>query len=123
MRLMSRCAVFVMGSRSEAMGRVTLEAMAARRAIVASAVDGVPHYVKDGFNGLLFEPGDPKDLARKLRTLLKDRELAARLATNAYDHLHAELDEAAFVRRFDELLDAVLPDRREEPAASPGDAG
>jgi hypothetical protein len=54
---------------------------------------------------------------------LEDPELAARVAANAYDHMHAELDEAAFVRRFDELLDAVLPDRREEAAASPGGGG
>src|SRR5688572_1993439 len=47
MKLMGGCSLFVLPSRSEAMGRVLLEAMAARKPIVASAVDGIPHYVRD----------------------------------------------------------------------------
>jgi glycosyltransferase involved in cell wall biosynthesis len=109
MDLMGRCSIFVMASRSEAMGRVTLEAMAARRPIIGSAVDGIPHYIRDGFSGLLFEPENADDLADKMRRILRDPELAETLADHAYARFHAELDEAAFVRRFQDLLREVLP--------------
>jgi glycosyltransferase involved in cell wall biosynthesis len=63
----------------EALGRTAVEAMAAGRAVVASQIGGLPFTVVDGATGLLCEPGDPDDLARKIETLLDDRELRARL--------------------------------------------
>jgi glycosyltransferase involved in cell wall biosynthesis len=35
--------------------------------------------VADGLTGLLCEPGDPLDLARKIETLLDDKELRERM--------------------------------------------
>jgi glycosyltransferase involved in cell wall biosynthesis len=42
---------------------VTLEAMAHRRAIVATNAGGIPDKVKPGVNGWLVEPGDRSALA------------------------------------------------------------
>ena len=119
-RLMSRCSVFVLPSRSEAMGRVLLEAMAARRPIVAAAVDGIPHYLHDGFNGLLFEPENHLDLAKKLRMVLEDRDLAWKLAKNAHQHMHAELDEKAHVRAFRRMIEDTLARRATQPSPAFG---
>src|SRR4030067_495925 len=55
MKLLSKCSLFILPSRSEAMGRVLLEAMASKKPIIASNVDGIPTYIKHGYNGLLFE--------------------------------------------------------------------
>jgi glycosyltransferase involved in cell wall biosynthesis len=74
--LMSASQIFVLPSRTEAMGRVLLEAMASRSAIVASRVDGIPHYVRDGVDGLLAEPENAPDLEGKLRQLLADPAFA-----------------------------------------------
>lgn len=108
LKLISRCNVLVLPSRSEAMGRVLLEAMAARRPIIASAVDGIPQYIEDGFNGLLFESENADDLAAKLRKLLSDPGLGERLAWNGYRHVHEKLDERAFVRASQALVDQLL---------------
>lgn len=65
----------------EALGRTAVEAMAAGRPVVASRLGGLPFTVVDGATGLLCEPGDPADLARKLERLLDDPLLRERLGT------------------------------------------
>jgi len=53
----------------------SVEAMASGIPVVARRFDGVPYTVADGVNGLLFEPGDPADLARQIARLLDDPAL------------------------------------------------
>ncbi len=59
----------------EALGRTAVEAMAAGRPVVASRLGGLSFTVADGATGLLCEPGDPEDLARKIERLLDDPAL------------------------------------------------
>ncbi|WP_231871562.1 glycosyltransferase family 4 protein [Planctomyces sp. SH-PL62] len=63
----------------EALGRTAVEAMAAGRPVVASRIGGLPFTVLDGETGLLCEPGDPDDLARKIEALIDDPEARARM--------------------------------------------
>lgn len=59
---------------------VIREAFAAGRPVVASRVGAVPESVRDGVDGLLFEPGDAADLRRVLRRLDSEEGLLERLA-------------------------------------------
>lgn len=59
----------------ESMPIVLLEARACGLPVVATRVGGVPEVVKDGIDGLLFQPGDPADLADRLERLATDPEL------------------------------------------------
>jgi glycosyltransferase involved in cell wall biosynthesis len=63
----------------EGLSRTSVEAMASGRPVVASKIGGLPSTVADGATGLLCEPGDDADLARKLETLLNDAELRGRM--------------------------------------------
>lgn len=60
-----------------------LEAMAAGKAIVASDIIGVNELIIDGYNGLLYPAKDSSALADTLKRLLKNNELANKLARNA----------------------------------------
>lgn len=64
-RLMRGFDVYVSSSRKEPFGMVLLEAMAAERPIIATAVDGVPQVMGD--TGILVPPGDPEHLAEAMR--------------------------------------------------------
>ena len=55
--------LFVHPTVYEGSSLVTLEAMAHRRAVVATSAGGLPDKVKPGVNGWLVEPGDPSALA------------------------------------------------------------
>ena len=57
----------------------SVEAMAAGIPVVASRIGGLPYTVSDGLTGLLFEPGDPADLARQIARLLDDPDLRRRM--------------------------------------------
>jgi len=73
------CGVFVLPSRTEAMGRVLVESMAAGKPRIGSNVGGIPTVIEDGVDGLLFESENREDLARKLRMLLNDPGLRSKL--------------------------------------------
>ncbi len=68
--------VFVFPSFSEAMPRAILEAMAMERPVVVTRVGGNPEAVRDGVEGLLVPPGDPKALASAVCRVLEDTALA-----------------------------------------------
>jgi glycosyltransferase involved in cell wall biosynthesis len=50
--------------------------------VVASRLGAMEEAIEDGRTGLLFRPGDPEDLAAKLRSLLDDPALRDRLASS-----------------------------------------
>ena len=67
--------IFVLPSLYEGLGVAALEAMAAARPVVASAVGGLKEVVVDGETGLLVPRGDSGSLARALAELAGHKEL------------------------------------------------
>ncbi len=72
-----------------------LEYMACRRAIVAPRRDTVELVVEDNREALLFEPGDPIDLARKVLRLLGEPVLRDRIASAAYERVRRDFTASA----------------------------
>jgi glycosyltransferase involved in cell wall biosynthesis len=66
--------LFVHPTLYEGSSLVTLEAMAHRRAVVATAAGGIPDKVVPGVTGWLVPPGDAAALAGALRTALASRD-------------------------------------------------
>ncbi|HEY0482694.1 MAG TPA: glycosyltransferase family 4 protein [Kofleriaceae bacterium] len=72
-----------------------LEYMACRRAVVAPRRETLAHVVEHGREALLFAPGDPIDLARKVLRLLGEPLLRTRIAQNAYERVRRKLTASA----------------------------
>ena len=68
--------VVALSSNNEGSPVALIEAMAAARPVVATAVGGVPEVVRDGENGLLVPPRDPAALAERILRLLREPERA-----------------------------------------------
>jgi PEP-CTERM/exosortase A-associated glycosyltransferase len=62
-----------------------LEAMATGKALIASDIGGHRELINDGFNGLLFKPGDVTALVKTLQRVLEDLRLGNCLALQARD--------------------------------------
>jgi|UniRef100_A0A7V3VUL6 phosphatidylinositol alpha-mannosyltransferase len=66
----------------ESFGIVLLEAMATGKPVIASNIPGYDKVIKDGYNGLLFNPHNPRDIAQKIIMVLKDEALRRYLIEN-----------------------------------------
>jgi glycosyltransferase involved in cell wall biosynthesis len=78
--LLRGAAVVACPSRFEGLPLVCIEALAAGRPVVASAVNGIPEIVRGGETGFLVPADDPAALAAALMRALQAPEEAARLA-------------------------------------------
>jgi glycosyltransferase involved in cell wall biosynthesis len=74
---------FIFPSRTETLGLVLLEAMAAGCPVVAANSGGIPDIVTDGVNGYLFEPTDPNGAIMATKRLLAATEEREKLRKNA----------------------------------------
>jgi glycosyltransferase involved in cell wall biosynthesis len=77
--LLGACDALLLTSIFEGLPRVVLQAFAAGKPVVATAVSGTPEAVTQGVNGFLCAPHDATDLARCLALLLKDPRRARRM--------------------------------------------
>jgi glycosyltransferase involved in cell wall biosynthesis len=89
---------------SEPFGLALLEAMAARKPIVASAVDGPKRIVDHGTTGLLVPPGEPPALADALIALLGDPDRRSRMGAAALRRVEARFDLQRTVDQMQMLL-------------------
>jgi glycosyltransferase involved in cell wall biosynthesis len=70
-------------SIKESFGRPALEGMASGLPVVATRVAGLSEVVWDGVSGVLFDPDDPAEGARRLRAIVRDASLRRELAAGA----------------------------------------
>jgi glycosyltransferase involved in cell wall biosynthesis len=97
--LLAACDLFVLPSLYEGLPISVLEAMAARRAVVATAIGGTDEAVVDGQTGLLVPPADPASLAAAIRRVLADAELRSRLGEAGRARVAERFSAQAMVRR------------------------
>jgi len=66
---------------TESFGRVLIEAMAAKKPVVASEVGGIPEIVEDGVSGFLVPTNDASSLAEKIILILNNQVMARQMGT------------------------------------------
>jgi glycosyltransferase involved in cell wall biosynthesis len=81
--LLGAADTFVLPSDKEGLPVSVLEAMAAGRAIVVTAVGGMPEVIRDGENGLVVPPGSPGAVAAAIARLMDDGSLRKSLGDTA----------------------------------------
>jgi len=105
--LLETAAAFVLPSYDEALPLSLVEAMSAGMPPLVSAVGGMPEAVQDGVSGLLVAPGDKASLERRLKRLLLDRALAARLGAAARESARRRFAPERVLPRLEEIYGAV----------------
>ena len=100
--------IFVLPSRAEGISNALLEAMAVGLPAVVSNVPGNVDVIAHAHNGLLFAADDPDALAGRLKTLLDQADLRARLGRAARRSVenHYSLDYVA--DRYIDLYQTLL---------------
>lgn len=98
--------VVMHSSRYEGMGRITCEALASRRPVAGTAVDGMREVIVSGQRGgLLAPPEQPAQLAAATVTLLRDRGLAERLAAAGREWIAEHVSATRMVQDIERVYD------------------
>jgi len=112
--------VVALASRNEGSPVALIEALAAARPVVATAVGGVPEVVVHGHTGLAVPPSDPSALAAAVLDLLRDRARAERLGAAGRQHVYPRYSSARLVADMRDLYFRELAARgRPVPGLAP----
>lgn len=106
--LLKTADLLVLPSLWEGMPNVVLEAMAARRAVVATAVEGSEDIILPGETGWLVPPGDPDSLSDALMEASADRARLDRFGAAAHARAHTLHTPAEMVLAYERLWAGVL---------------
>ncbi len=100
--------IFVLPSLWEGLPIGLLEAMAMRKAVIGTRVDGTREVLQDGDNGLMVEPGDVDGLAAAIVRLAADRELRESLRARAFQTVRERFDAVTMTREIESIYSKVL---------------
>lgn len=115
--LLETAAAFALPSYDEALPVSLIEAMSAGVPPVVSPVGGIPEAVQEGVSGLFVAPGDKTGLERRLKRVLLDRALAARLGAAARESARLRFAPERVLPRLEEIYAAagIVRSARREP--------
>jgi glycosyltransferase involved in cell wall biosynthesis len=100
--------IFIRPSLAEGFGIVFLEAMAAGLAVIGTPVGGIPDFLKDRENGLFCEPGNPKDIAQKIKLLITDKNLSKYLVESGLKMVNEEYSWEEVVKQIRNLYKLIV---------------
>lgn len=84
--------IFVLPSLAEGDPLVVVEAMASGKPVIGTKVGGIPHKVRDGWNGFLIDPADERQLANKIKYLIDHPEERKKIGANSRRYAEEEFD-------------------------------
>lgn len=103
--------VFAMPSLMEGLGTAVIEAMAAGKPVVASAVGGVVETVVDGVTGYLVPPRDPVALADRLSDLISRPEAARAMGAEGMKRARENFSMERMASLNEALYHEIMSDR------------
>jgi len=104
------CGILVLPSRTEAMGRVLVEAAAAGKPRIGSNVDGIPTVIEHGVDGYLVEPENVDELASKMALLMGDKNLRQKIGTAAAQRAKKDFSEDAYIQNTVKFYSKIVGD-------------
>ena len=110
--------VFVMPSLSEGFGIAIVEAMAAGRPVVATAVGGIPEVVVQGETGLLVPPGDAGALGDAVAHLVNHPEQARLMGARGRERACDRFSIESAVTRHEDLYAKLMAQHLNPPACA-----
>jgi glycosyltransferase involved in cell wall biosynthesis len=109
--LLPQIQVLVCPSDYEPFGRCLIEAMSAKRAVVASRVGGIPEVVSDGETGMLVPSKDHHELADAIERLLANQQLSKSMGEAGFRRARQHFSCEAHVAKIKAIYEDVLDQR------------
>lgn len=96
--------IYIHASLGETMSTAIMQAMACRKAIIASDVPGINNMVFDNKTGLLVAPLAKEAMADAIEKLITDRDLHQRLAEDAKTYARINFSNTLMFEKYSELF-------------------
>lgn len=107
--LFYRCIdINVLTSLSEGFPYAIIEGARHGKATISSRVGGIPRLINDRVNGFLFEPGDVRALANRIRTLADDEELRRDMGGRIFEKASRDYSIESMVSRQNAIYRTIL---------------
>ena len=98
----------VLPSRYETFPMTVLEAYACGKPVIASKVGGLKDLIINGETGLLFEPGNVKQLARSIFNLINGNDVAEKMGLKGKNFVRENFTVEKVVERLEETYEEVI---------------
>jgi L-malate glycosyltransferase len=92
--------ICLLSTRWEGMPLVALEAMAAGKALIATAIPALKEIITDNETGVLTAPNQPDDMAKKILALMEHPQERERIGANAQHYVREHHASAAMVQAY-----------------------
>ncbi len=92
----------------EGLPMVVLESMANAVPVLASNVEGIPEAVRDGVDGLIFEPSDVIDLADQVESIVGDTARWSSMSQSAFTRQREHLSDVSMAQATSNVYDELL---------------
>ena len=102
--------IFVLPSLKEGLPIALLEAMAAKKPVIATRVGAIADVIEDRKTGLLIDPADKKEIFESIKSLLGNKEKANLLAENGYKKIKDEFSAENMAKEYIESYRGISHD-------------
>ena len=116
--LLAATDIVVVPSWDEGFSLVTIEAMAARKPVLAAKVGGLAGLIQENVNGWFFPARDAKTLGDRLSWLLSDSALRERLAAQGQQDVYNHYSRDKVIDRIEALYRTLVDDNTEDKIVS-----
>jgi glycosyltransferase involved in cell wall biosynthesis len=123
-RLLGMMDIYVHPSRGEGFGLALVEAMLASRPAIAARDGAFVEYIHEGSTGMLFNPGDPNDLADAIQRMSGNAAAARAMGIAARDYCRGAFDIERFADSVSDFIErqapaGAFPPRKREETRQP----
>ena len=99
--------VLLQPSRSEALPRTILEAMALKTPIVASDVDGIPELVEDNTSAILFSLSNIDKMIKGIHTIFLNDSFRNQITEKAYKRYWDNFSREKHIQKYSEFINQI----------------
>ncbi len=96
-----------------------LEAFAYGKPVIGANLGSVPELVEDGVTGLLFEPKNEKDLAKKIKYLYDHPQLIEKMGRNARRKVERDFSAEKYYSRLLKIYEELIQKTRDKACKDP----
>lgn len=100
--------IVILSSAFEALGLSLIEAMAAKKPVIGTKVDGIREIIVDGENGFLVDFGDEEKMAKSILILLEDQKLGQKMGENGYQFVKMRFPLEKMIKKYENLYKEIL---------------